>query len=215
LPVAVVLFFSGFFTTNTISIGASMEWVNGQYHFSGGTQPWALMLAVGVLGIYLLLMYSPPTSLGGPIPGVFSRFVAFWIDFTVGTLAAAPILGVVPTLLEWRRTGEFEWTFERDTFVSYDAWLTLPMIFVLFMWLIIYFAWPLVRRIPSPGACVMGYQIVPDEGVKITWGKAVARTLLGFAATGGWFIAPFIARDQKRGKFWLDQVFRTHAERFV
>jgi hypothetical protein len=61
----------------------------------------------------------------------------------------------------------------------------------------------------------MGYQIVADQGVKMTWRKALLRTLLGFVATCGCYIAPFIARDKQRGKFWLDKVFGTHAEKLL
>jgi hypothetical protein len=215
LPIAVVMFFSDFFLPNKISIGASAEWDNGQYHFAGGTQPWALSLAIGIIGCYLLLLNSQVATLGGPLPGVFRRFVAFWIDFLVGGLATAPILGIIPTLLEWRRTGDFEWTFERDTVASYDLWATFPIMLAMFGLLLIYFSWPLVRRIPSPGACVMGYQIVPDDGVTMTWSKAIRRTMLGFIAACVCYIAPFIARDKKRGKFWLDTVFGTHAERLI
>jgi hypothetical protein len=99
LPIVMLLLFSGFLKSDAISLGASVEWSNGQYRFAGGTESWALMLAVGIIGFYLFLVYSPPTSPGGPIPGVFRRFIAFWIDFMVGVFAIAPILGAVPTLL--------------------------------------------------------------------------------------------------------------------
>jgi hypothetical protein len=40
---------------------------------------------------------------------------------------------------------------------------------------------------------------------------ALLRTLLGFIAACGAYLAPFIARDRKKGKFWLDKVFDTRA----
>lgn len=42
---------------------------------------------------------------------------------------------------------------------------------------------------------------------------AVLRTLLGFVAACGAYLAPFVARDRKKGKFWLDGVFDTRAVR--
>lgn len=213
LPI-VCLFLFGIFRSPQVSIGVSAEWSNGQYRFSGGTEPWALMLAGGIIAFYLLLLYSPPTALGGPIPGLFRRFVAFWIDFMVGMLGIAPIAGLLPTFLEWRRTGDFQWTFERDTATNYDAWTTAVLIVVASAWLILYFAWPLVRRVPSPGASVMGYQIVADQEVKIAWRKAILRTFFGFIATCAFYTA-FISHDKERGKFWLDKRFSTHAESIV
>jgi uncharacterized RDD family membrane protein YckC len=76
-----------------------------------------------------------------------------------------------------------------------------------------YFTWPLVRRRPSPGACIFGYQVVPDEGTTLNLGHAILRMVLGFVAVGTWYVAPFVARDQKKGKFWLDKIFSTRAVR--
>lgn len=68
-----------------------------------------------------------------------------------------------------------------------------------------------VRRRPSPGTCIVGYQIVAEDGVELTLPKALLRTLLGFIALCAAYLAPFVQRDRKNGKFWLDKVFRTQA----
>jgi hypothetical protein len=107
----VVLLFVGIVAEPT-SIGVSAQWSNDRYRFAGGTQPWALAFAALIVGLYLLLMYAIPSSLGKPLPGVVRRFVAFWLDFVLAMMAVAPIFGVLPTLTEWRRTGVFEWVFE-------------------------------------------------------------------------------------------------------
>jgi uncharacterized RDD family membrane protein YckC len=126
-------------------------------------------------------------------------------------IAVGPIVGILPTLTEWRRTGVFEWNFERTTHAAGDGWLIGIATTSCFVALIIYYAYPLIRRRPSPGACIAGYQIIADEDATITPQKAVLRTLLGFVATSAWYLAPFIARDRKQGKFWLDKVFDTRA----
>ena len=77
--------------------------------------------------------------------------------------------------------------------------------------LVSYYALPLVRRKPSPGACIVGYQIIPDDGTTLNFRTAVLRTLVGFIAVAGAWLAPFIARDRKEGKFWLDKIFGTRA----
>jgi uncharacterized RDD family membrane protein YckC len=77
--------------------------------------------------------------------------------------------------------------------------------------LLFYYAFPLTRRRPSPGACIAGYQIVSDDGLTMIVRTAIMRSLLGFIAAGAAYLAPFVARDRKKGKFWLDAVFDTRA----
>jgi uncharacterized RDD family membrane protein YckC len=126
-------------------------------------------------------------------------------------MVVGPIMGILPTLTEWKRTGQFEWNFERTTHALSDGWLTLAGITIGLAALVFYYAFPLTRCRPSPGACIAGYQIVPDEGVAINARTALLRTLLGFLAACAAYLAPFIARDRKKGKFWLDAVFGTRA----
>jgi uncharacterized RDD family membrane protein YckC len=193
------------------TIGALAEWTNGRYRFAGGTAPLSLAYALLVIGLYLLLMYASPSDVGEPLPGVFRRFVAFLLDFMLAMSAVAPILGVLPALTEWRRTGVFAWNFERTTPAPEDTLLaTIGLVFCS-VGLGFYYALPLIRGRPSPGACIVGYQIIPDEGTTISFRTALLRTLLGFIAVCSAYLAPFVARDRKKGKFWLDRVFGTRA----
>lgn len=193
------------------SLGVSATWENGDYHFSAGTQPWAIAFSIVIFGLYLWLVLDEPATLGKPLPGVFRRLVAFWIDFMLAMLAIAPIVGILPTLTEWKRTGVFAWSFERTTPASGDGLLTVVTVGATFLALLFFFAWPLLRNRPSPGACVLGYQIVPEDGTVMTLRIAVLRTLLGFVAAAACYLAPFVGRDREKGKFWLDQVFATRA----
>jgi hypothetical protein len=206
---AVALFVS--FFSEAATYGISAEWTNGSYRFAGGTHPVALTFSLIVSVLYCLLMFAPTPSLGGPLPGVLRRFVAFWLDFILAMTLIAPVMGVLPTLAEWKRTGNFEWNFERTTHAAGDGWLTAVGVLLLFAGLVFYYAFPLVRRRPSPGACITGYQIVPEEGVTMTLKTAILRTLLGFIAACAAYIAPFVARDGTKGKFWLDAIFGTRA----
>jgi hypothetical protein len=195
------------------TLGMSMVLSNGQYSITGGTEPWALSLAILIILSYFVLMYAEPSENRIPLRGVFRRFVAFWLDFMIAMMATGPIAGILPVLVEWRRTGIFEWTLDRNTPAPGDLLLSWAGFVLAVAALIAYFAWPLVRRRPSPGACIVGYQIVPDAGTYLNLGQAILRTLLGFVATCAAYLAPFVARDKKKGKFWLDKVFRTHAVR--
>jgi uncharacterized RDD family membrane protein YckC len=193
------------------TFGISQKWTNEYYSFAGGTHPVALIFAVIIAVLYLLLMIAPPVDLGEPLPGVLRRFLTFWLDFTLAMILLGPILGILPALAEWKRTGAFQWYFERTLHAPGDGWLTAAGFSLLIPGLLFYFAFPLVRRRPTPGASITGYQIVTDDGITMTTRTAILRTLLGFIAACGAYLAPFIARDRKRGKFWLDRVFGTRA----
>jgi uncharacterized RDD family membrane protein YckC len=193
------------------TIGASAQWTNGRYRFAGGTAPWALGCGLLIIGLYLLLMYASPSDFGQPLPGVFRRFVAFWLDFILAMLAVAPIVGILPTLTEWKRTGVFAWNFERTTPAPGDALVAMIGLVFCTVGLVFYYALPLIRRKPSPGACILGYQIIAEEGTALSFRIALLRTLLGFIAVCCAYLAPFVARDRKKGKFWLDKVFGTQA----
>lgn len=188
---------------------------DGIYRYSGGTSPWALVIAAAVIGLYLWLLNAEPSGLGEPLPTVFRRLLAFCFDFVLATAAFMPILGIAPAVVEWRRTGIFQWSFERTTPASGDLIMASGVLLLAAFGLIFYFALPLVLRRPSPGTCILGYQIVPDDGVTMTVRSAIFRTLLGFAAVCGAYVAPFVGRDRKNGKFWLDKVFRTRALRLT
>jgi len=57
----------------------------------------------------------------------------------------------------------------------------------------------------------LGYQVIPDEGRSLTLSDAIVRTLLGFLAVAMAWFAPYVLRDRKKGKFWLDRIFNTRA----
>jgi uncharacterized RDD family membrane protein YckC len=192
------------------TIGLSGSYANGEYQFAGGTQPAALCFAVLMIISYILLIKSEQ-NVGKPVEGVLRRFVAFWLDLIVAISILAPILGIVPTILEWRRTGEFQWTFERSTSASGDALQLALLLPLSFAALALYHALPLLYSRPTPGACIMGYRVVSDEGKMLTLQRALFRTLMGFIAACAAYLAPFIGRDRRKGKFWLDQMFDTHA----
>lgn len=138
------------------TFGISQQWTNGNYSFAGGTHPVALTLALIIAVLYLLLMFGPPPCLGEPLPGVFRRFVTFWLDFILAIILIAPVMGILPAVTEWKRTGAFQWHFERTLHAPGDGWLTAAGLFVLITGLVFYFAFPLIRRRPSPGACITG-----------------------------------------------------------
>jgi uncharacterized RDD family membrane protein YckC len=156
-------------------------------------------------------MVAPSSDTGRPLQGVFRRFIAFWLDFVLAMSIFGPILGIAPVVVEWRRTKAFAWTFERTSQAAGDAPLATLSVALAFAAFVFYYAIPITRRRPSPGACAMGYQVVPEGGGTLTLRRVLLRTLVGFVAVCGAWFAPFVGRDREHGKFWLDRLFGTHA----
>jgi len=119
----------------------------------------------------------------------------------------------VPILFEWRRTGVFAWSFQRETPASFDGWVTGTLIIAAFACMALYYMLPLVLRMPSPGTCIMGYQIVADDGRALTPREALRRLYFGFKALS--FRTPSRPRDKVNGKFWLDEKFGTRAVKLL
>jgi uncharacterized RDD family membrane protein YckC len=207
----VVMLIVGNIAPEPTVLGISEQWTNGYYHFAGGTSLAGMAMAMAIFGLYLLLMFSDPNGISEPLPGVFRRFVAFCLDFVLAVMMTVPFVGILPVLSEWKRTGVFQWSFGRTEYVSTDGWLSGIGVALGSVALVIYYAWPLVRGKPSPGACIAGYQIVADEGTRLTPRVALQRTLLGLVAVAFPYISPFVWRDRSKGKFWLDRVCHTRA----
>ena len=207
----IAVFVIAFCVTSTTILGVSSESSSdGGYNLSAGTEPWAICVATLIIALYILLLYAEPARVDQPFTSLFRRYLAFWIDFFIAMSATAPIVGILPAVIEWRRTGLFQWSFERTFPAPNDEFMSTATLLLATGIVVLYYAAPLVRRKPSPGSCILGYQLVPDPERTITIGMAVLRTLLGFVAV---CLAPFTARRHGKGKFWLDKLFGTRAVR--
>jgi len=198
------------------TVGISANWSNGDHSFRGGAPPWSLAFAVVGITLYALLALSAVSSNSQPMPFLFRRWVAGLIDWFMALILPASILGLVAVLVEYRRTGVFDLIIDRQESQPGD-W-TLAMAGVLLLMFVIMPAYFVVcwrSGKPTPGACVLGYRIVADEGSRLTIWFAYLRALLGSMALLAWpcwILAFAIKRDRIAGKFWLDAIFCTHAE---
>jgi uncharacterized RDD family membrane protein YckC len=197
-----------FVVTEPMTFGFSLESVNGEYRVAGGTHPVALGFSAVAIAIYFLLMTSERSCGVKPLSGVFRRVVAFWLDFMLAMFVIGPVLGILPTLMEWRRTGTFHWTFERNYSAPGDGAQVTFVVLLAFVALFFYYVVPLLRQRPTPGKCLMGYQVIADDPDSLTLKGMIKRTLLGFM---GGYMAWFVGRDRKNGKLWLDKNFGTRA----
>lgn len=184
------------------TIGIAEEIHNGEYYRIGaGTAPWALWFAGLISVLYVCLMISKPATPGQGFLGWWRRIAAFFVDFFLAMGIVSPVVGLIPVVAEWKRTGIFAWSFERTASAPEDT-LVLALTMILGVSaLLIYFALPLVRGRPTPGACALGYQIVGDGGARVTPLVALKRIVLGITFLG----------DRKRNVARIDSWFGTHA----
>ncbi len=191
------------------TIGAAAEWSSSDgYRFAAGTSPWALAAALGIAGLYILLMCANFGHTDTPVVGVIRRLAALWLDLMLAMVILAPTIGIFPLLLEWARTGTFAWSVERTTPVATDIPVTMLSTLMGLPVLLFYFAVPVFRRRPSPGACIVGYEVLPDSGKSPTMKTALLRTIIGSVMV---WAEPFIGRDRKKGQLWVDRNFGTRA----
>jgi len=207
-PLAIVFRLPG---TSNGTIGVSAQWANGDYHFVGGSDPKALLFAPLAIGFYFLLMYAEPAEVRKPFPGIVRRYFAFWFDFIFLAAALNPVFGLLPILVEWRNTRVFQWTVERDVYAHGDLLQGVAGTLLFFGFLLFYFAWPLTRHRDTPGAYLRNYQVVADDGNTLSFGRAALRSFVGLVSAS-WFPLAFFWRDKKAGKYWVDKIFKTHAE---
>ncbi len=201
--------------TIKMPLGISQSCINDACHFEAGTDPRAIAFAVGMIALYAVLLYAPPAPLGRPMTNLWRRFVAFWLDFIFFMAASSPFDGIAPTLMEWRRTGGFAWSFSRDVSAPYDGWLAWIEILLGLLGMALYFALPLVRGRPSPRSCMMGYQIVAGNGETMTMKQALKRAFFGFIAVCSAHRFLFQLRKKKNEKFPLDVQSGTRAAKMI
>ena len=138
------------------------------------------------------------------------------MDFALALVTPASFFGFAAVLREYKRTGVFDWIIERHDYQTGDSAFSITSVLaIMFIFLPAYFVISWVLEKPTPGSCVCDFRIVTDNGSPLSPWKAWLRALLGcFAliAWPSWILAYWVKRDKEKGKFWLDQIFKTHAE---
>lgn len=213
-----VLLFVAMYIRSDDTVGVNANWSNGQYTYRAGSTPWAAGFAVVGAALYFLLLGSRVVEGLKPMPYLFRRWVAGFVDFIWAILVPAAFIGLAAVIFEFGRTGVFEWLVERQEQRSGDFFFAVASVLLLmFVFAPAYFALSWWRGKPTPGACIFGFRILADEGTHLPLWKAGLRALLGSMALLAWpcwILAYWVKRDSTTGKFWLDAIFRTHAEFF-
>jgi hypothetical protein len=183
----------------------------GAVHYNGGTSPFALGSAAVIVVVYLLLMFAKPAEFGKTLPGISRRIFAACIDFTLAMSIATPIGSLAFVVVAWRTTHVFQWIVQRDSPGPGEAFEALGSFLVVIGLLFFYFAWPLMRRRPTPGERVFHFQIVSDDEKPIPFGRAVSRAFYSPFTTWWWMRRRSSSRIYKIKEFQLDEDLDTHA----
>jgi uncharacterized RDD family membrane protein YckC len=192
--------------------GSGPTWLDGNYGFEAGAPPWSLAIGVIGAGFFIALISSSDDQISRSMPHLFRRWIAGWIDWILAFVVPTPFAGLVFVWDEYRQTGVFKWIIQSQE--PSNLQLSMIVLFILSS-MVLYFAVPWWLGKPTPGACILGYRICPDDGSRFTFLNAIFRVLLGSVALLGWpswIFSYFLKRDKSRGKFWLDAIFNTHAE---
>lgn len=200
------------------TIGITSVTSNGQFSYQAGSAPWALSCAIVGAVLYILLLFSRVMARPQRMPYLFRRWAAGMLDFIWAVIIPAAFIGFAAVLREYLRTGAFDWLIERQGKQPGDWLFGFASVFlVLFVLVPCHFAVPWWQGKPTPGSCIFGFRIVADDRTRLHFWQAGLRAMLGSMALLAWpfwIFAFWVKRDKRAGKFWLDAIFRTHAEFF-
>lgn len=198
------------------TVGVSATLLNSDYTFGAGAPPWSIAFGVVGIGLYFAVLFSPVSATLRPMPHLFRRWVAGLIDFMLALITPSFVIGLIAILIEYKQTGVFDWVIDRQEPRPWDWPLAIIGTFsIMFIFMPGYCAACWACGKPTPGSCIFGYRIASDDFCQLVFWKAYLRALLGgvaLLAWPAWILAAYLKRDKLKGKFWLDVIFKTHAE---
>lgn len=200
------------------SIGASMACDGSSCVVTAASSFGSALFSIGL--IFLLLFWPRNTTQGNSDlgAGVWRRFGAFVLDFSVIFLAFLPLM-VIPFLLaEASYAGTFHWAFQRSFTRPTDSDYVMSSMFALFILMFCYFYLHLKAGRPTIGQYVLGYRITSVDSVEYGGGAdrrplyalRVITSFLGFCV---WPISVILALISPNKSFWWDSASNTKAVR--
>ncbi|MCU1285673.1 MAG: hypothetical protein JWO13_2023 [Acidobacteriales bacterium] len=164
-------------------VGYSVTSENGVTHVEGGSSP-STFLFVAVVPFLFFNAPKPGVTLRDR-PSFFRRFCCFWLDFFLIMFVLSPVIGMIPMALEYVRTGQFAWQFERDYLTTYDKVLAAPAVLSMMAMIFMYFAYPMMKGKQTPGEFLLGMRLEQLNEEQSGLKQASLRTFLSFIALCG------------------------------
>jgi len=94
---------------------------------SSATHPVPLVWAAAGICFFWILMRKEFREEPTACASLARRFLAFLVDLYLVVLVSGSVLVLIPLSVEARRTGHFEWSFDREYVVPTDAYVLLPL----------------------------------------------------------------------------------------
>lgn len=171
---------------------------------SAGTHPGLILWALAALFLFFGILRREEPIRNLQAPSMKRRVWAFCLDFIFYIGAVAPLLALIPLFLEAHRLGHFEWEFARDYSVPLD-WLAWPLVLVMMLGMVPYFAYPLTRGKATAGSYLLRLLVVEKgKPVSLSWPSAMKRVGWEFLGFGLWPYTLFKGKDSE-GKTWYDR----------
>jgi uncharacterized RDD family membrane protein YckC len=201
---SIFLAFLPLFFLGKQEVGFSIEIKNGVTRVAGGSSPSMLLVVL----IVLFLFFNMPGVNREELKkaGMRRRFFSIVLDSFLSIFFFSATAGLIPMALEFARTKEFAWQFERDYLTPSDKLFGLPLVLITMFSIFMYFAYPMSRGKQTIGEYVLGLKVVGADGVQqLSLKQAMFRTVLGYVALCAAPITLILGKD-KQGRTWYDKV---------
>lgn len=204
--VVVLSSFVWFFWFQKESVGYSAQVSDGAMRVSAGSSPAILLWScLGIVLFGILMKADLPKQIGEfQIPSMSRRLCAFLLDFWFALFTLSGLFGILPVLLEARRTGVFQWHFQRD-YVSTSDWFNVAAVFVFMGAVLLYFALPLARRKQTVGCWVLRLATIRPSGDVLYLPLSVAMWRVFKEFTGVCSPWKTLGQRDAQGRTWYDR----------
>ena len=158
-----------------------MQINGGATSVSGGTNPQAIGMSLAGILLYLIVIRTRIREHKSVVAPIWRRATAFLIDFWFCCFTLGALVGWVDVLLQARRTGVFQWHFQRDYSVPSDN-LVVVLVLMSLAATIGYFLLPLLRGGQTVGCWLLRLATINSVGyvVALPIKTAASRLFLEF-----------------------------------
>ncbi len=175
IVIAIILFGS-----QGATIGVSSSLVDSKYIIEGSSSITALIGSLILLFfIFRLESKIERKPISNKVP-LWKRAIAFQIDFSIALLSMSSFLALPIIIAEYFYTGVFQWVFTREYIRSTDNVIVIGSVVTGMLWVIFYYAYPLIRRKQTVGQFIMGYRISTKIKSSLTLPSTFWHMIKGF-----------------------------------
>lgn len=215
--IVLILILIALFANSWVSgggVGASSECRGTECLVSASSSIGSICIALALLFFVLFYPRQETKTDEENVVGVWRRFGAFLLDFSLILLVLSPFTALPLLIAEANYTGSFQWAFVREFGRDTDYIYLLPAVVIDFAILFYYFYYHLREKKPTLGQYVLNYRVIGDEeSTKKSW--YALRVLYSFLGLCVWPISVILALFKPKKSFWWDGCTNTEVIRVV